>query len=431
METLTGFPFWEIEFDAEGQVARTAEADRIAREIAAQHVTDLFLFSHGWNNDRRDARSLYERFFAAARDVLTVRAVRAGVTVGVAGVIWPSILFPDDAPAGQAGGLASVGETGAGGDAIDELKKVFPDQGPALDQMRTLLETQPSDEQALKTFQRLLGSLAPSSRTDEGVDDEAVLREPAERVFEAMSELAPAGARVATAGLGDRFQQLWTGAREALRATSYWTMKERAGHVGERGVGPLVGRVRQESPAIRVHLVGHSFGARVVSFSLKGLQPTDVGQASPVKSLTLLQGAFSHFAFASELPHDRTRSGALAGMASRVDGPILVTHSEHDLAVFERYPQASLIARQDAAAAEDLRFRYGGMGGTGAQAVNAGAESIREVGHPYVVSPGTFLNLDGNQVITAGEPPSGAHSDIFHPEIAWAVVYASKVAARS
>jgi hypothetical protein len=431
METLSGFPFWEIEFDAEGQLARAADGDRIAREIAAQGITDLFIFSHGWNNDRRAARSLYERFFGATRDVLAVRATRAGVTIGIAGVIWPSILFPDDAPSGQAGGLASLGATDAGGDAIEELRKVFPNQGPALDQLQTLLEAQPSDPEALKTFQRLLGALAPSSRTDEGVDDEALLREPPERVFEWMSELAPAGARVATAGIGDRFQQLWTGAREALRATSYWTMKERAGHVGERGVGPFIGRVRHEAQAIRVHLVGHSFGARVVSFSLKGLQPTDVGPASPVKSLTLLQGAFSHFAFASELPHDRTRGGALAGMAARVDGPILVTHSEHDLAVFVRYPQASFIARQDAAATSDTRYRYGGMGGIGAQAVNAKGESIREIGHPYGFSSGTFLNLDGNQVITAGEPPSGAHSDIFHPEIAWAVVCASNVAAKN
>ena len=45
-------------------------------------------------------------------------------------------------------------------------------------------------------------------------------------------------------------------------------MKNRAGTVGRNGLGPLLGRL----PAgVRVHLVGHSFGARLVSFALAGL----------------------------------------------------------------------------------------------------------------------------------------------------------------
>jgi hypothetical protein len=174
-----------------------------------------------------------------------------------------------------------------------------------------------------------------------------------------------------------------------------------------------------------MHLIGHSFGARVVSFSLKGLPPSFSGPGSPVKSLTLLQGAFSHFAFADTLPHDDGRSGGLKGMATRVDGPILVTHSRHDLAVSERYPQASLVTRDDAAAFDELRFRFGAMGADGAQAVEAGARSIGPIGEPYAFQKGKFLNLNGDDLITQGKPPSGAHSDIFYEEIAWAVLQAS------
>ena len=87
-------------------------------------------------------------------------------------------------------------------------------------------------------------------------------------------------------------------------------MKRRAGTVGELGLGPLLGQLARSSPEVRVHLVGHSLGARLVSFALRGL-PDGV---RTVKSVTLLQGAFSHYAFASRLPHARTAAGpATAG----------------------------------------------------------------------------------------------------------------------
>ena len=52
------------------------------------------------------------------------------------------------------------------------------------------------------------------------------------------------------------------------------------------------------------------------------------------------------------------------------------------------------------------------------------------MGHAYTFATGRFLNLDGNQLITQGGPPSGAHSDIFYPEIAWAVLAAAGVTGR-
>ena len=117
-------------------------------------------------------------------------------------------------------------------------------------------------------------------------------------------------------------------------------------------------------------------------------------------------------------------------MAARVDGPILVTHSRHDLAVTDRYPQASVISRDDAAAFDDeLRYRFGAMGADGAQAVEAAARTFAAVGDPYAFQKGKFLNLNGDELITRGQPPSGAHSDIFYEEIAWAVLQASGVAA--
>jgi hypothetical protein len=140
-----------------------------------------------------------------------------------------------------------------------------------------------------------------------------------------------------------------------------------------------------------------------------------------------LQGAFSHFTFADPLPFDSTRKGELAGMASRVDGPLLTTHSLKDTAVGVAYPLASLIAGQDAAGEDDLLFRWGSMGHDGAQAVDAKNVPLSNAGASYELETGKWLNLDGNMVIINGGPPSGAHSDIVHPQTAWAALAAAGI----
>jgi hypothetical protein len=207
----------------------------------------------------------------------------------------------------------------------------------------------------------------------------------------------------------------WRGAREALRQFTYFQMKRRGGVVGERGLGPLCADIHAEAPAIRLHLVGHSFGARLVSFSLRGLAHA---QPSPVKSVLLLQGAFSHFAFAPSLPFQTSRGGALTGYATRVDGPIVVVHSVHDTAVGVLYPLASMASGDDAAALDNVLYRWGAMGHDGAQAVGADTYVLEQGSHPSTVQSAGFLNVNADAVISTGRPPSGAHSDILHPELA-------------
>jgi len=60
---------------------------------------------------------------------------------------------------------------------------------------------------------------------------------------------------------------VWSGARQALRQATYWTMKKRAGIVGSTGVSSLIERLAHTDPGLRIHLVGHSFVARLVSFA--------------------------------------------------------------------------------------------------------------------------------------------------------------------
>ncbi len=330
--TLAGFPFWPFEFGASG--TPFFDAGAAIAGVAAAGVANLFVFAHGWNSDPAMAMDLFTRFFGEFRTVLGERST---ARIGVAGVFWPSLLFPD---------AVSVSDECGGG----------------------------------------------------------------------------------AAATSDWFAKPWDAAKNALRCATYWEMKSRAGVVGKAGLGPLLAGIRAAAPAMRVHLIGHSFGARLVSCALAGLPDALTGTASPVKSLFLIQGAFSHFAFAEALPFDRARKGELAGMAKRVDGPLLTTFSSKDLAVGHAYPIASVLAGQDAAAARDLMYRWQGMGHDGAQAVDAAVALLGPAGMKYPFRPGEWLNLDANHVIVNGAPPSGAHGDIVHPEIAWAALAAAGIA---
>ncbi|MYV68886.1 serine-threonine protein kinase, partial [Streptomyces sp. SID2131] len=74
-----------------------------------------------------------------------------------------------------------------------------------------------------------------------------------------------------------------------------------------------------------------------VAHALRGLP----AGARPVASVTLLQGAFSHYAFAARLPHAPEQSGALRDLQHRIRGPLVVCHSRHDTALGTLYPLAS------------------------------------------------------------------------------------------
>ncbi|MBN7552158.1 serine/threonine protein kinase, partial [Mycobacteroides abscessus subsp. abscessus] len=54
---------------------------------------------------------------------------------------------------------------------------------------------------------------------------------------------------------------------------------------------------------------------------------------------------------------------------------------------------------------------------------------LKEAGKPYAFERGRFYALDANAVIAADESPfSGAHSDIKHPEVTWAIAAAAQAA---
>lgn len=417
-------PYTELTFDTEGDVDR-GTLDAVARLEA----TDLLVFAHGWNTSPSTATRLFDRFFAPFPGL-----VGSGVRLGYVGVVWPSIRFSDE-PVPDFEARGALAEPGFG-TALDPgtrqaLGELWPDREGELDRVAELLEARPESEAAFIEFGALVRELTgmDTAITAAPLDVPAMFSEDVLEVCRAFTDgLIEAGALPGTAAcergfsVGGGLRTLWNGAKELLRQATYYEMKNRAGTVGEHGLGPALTDLAGRRPAVRIHLIGHSFGARVVSFALRAVPDG----ARHVKSLTLLQGAFSHYAFADRLPHDKGRGGALHGLQRRVDGPVVACHSPYDTSLKVFYPLASRMAG-DSAGLLGFDARWGAIGHDGVQAVPGTARlSLDDVLRTGLPGAGC-VSVDAGSVVRRGGAPSGAHSDICHEELARVVIAAGRM----
>ncbi len=454
-EEIGGLPFSTIRFDQDGDLESGAESALLA-SIAASGTTDLLVMGHGWNNDQVVADHLFRGFYQAFPDLLGAHGV-AGRQVGLVGVIWPSQRWsdepiPDFRPAG------SVDLAGSGGGAADFAAAGSfpapppPDAGSAaatrsafdaehaadVGELLDLLKTRPDSQAGLDRARAVVRTLAAAASATSAADGEpsasgSVLAGPDDQpnqLFEDFVAKLEEQSVVTgeqdggAAGLGGSLGRLWHGAQEVARQLTYWQMKNRAGVVGQKGLGPLLARVHARHPQLGIDLIGHSFGARAVSYALKGVPVPAAGQSPVITSITLLEGAFSHFAFAGKLPFDASRSGALAGLDNRVAGPVVACYSRYDQAVGVFYPLASRAADEDAAGFDAIAYRWGGMGHDGHQK-GAAEFGLNDAGTAYDFGGARLVNINAARVVKNGTPPSGAHSDICHPELAWVVLSAA------
>ncbi|MFJ8635341.1 serine-threonine protein kinase [Streptomyces sp. NPDC093568] len=433
-------PYWELTFDADGD-PDAGRRDRLLAGVAQHDVRDLIVFAHGWNNDRSGATRLYDGFFEP------IPRLAPKARIGYVGVIWPSMRFSDepipDFPRAVAAEMPRRPVLDK--DTRHALLETFPGRATVIDRIARLLDQQPREDAELEEFGRLVRllvdvvppgpqALFAADTLCEGVPQDspdmfagstaALCEEFAQALTHLESPDAVPGAGAASFSLPNP----WEGAHELLRQATYYAMKRRAGTVGERGLGRVVGQLAAREPGVRVHLVGHSFGARLVSFALRGL-PKGV---RTVKSVTLLQGAFSHYAFASRLPHDARAGGVLEGQHNRIDGPLVCCHSRHDSALSTMYPLASRMAgdaRGIAASAigRMLGDKWGAMGHDGVQAV-PGTRSLKLADALGAALPASgCVNVDAAAVVRRGGPPAGAHSDIVHRELAQVVLAAGRI----
>jgi esterase/lipase superfamily enzyme len=218
------------------------------------------------------------------------------------------------------------------------------------------------------------------------------------------------------AGLGDLLRGAKAAARRLANFATYYRMKARAGTVGSVGVASVLRRVREARPDVNIHLVGHSFGGRLVTAAAHALDPD-----TPKVTISLLQAAFSHNGLSGGFGDDG-QIGFFREVLSkrRASGPIIITHTKNDKAVGVAYPLASRIARQAAAALGDRNDPYGGMGRNGAQHTDEAKGNEAALGLPgteYVFAPGKVYNLEADLIRD--------HGDVGRIEVAYAVLCAA------
>ncbi|MGI5148083.1 hypothetical protein ACQEVC_17180 [Plantactinospora sp. CA-294935] len=418
------FPYAEVEIRSTGAIHDDAQRRAAVELVASSGATDVLVLCHGWNNDIPQARRLYQRLtdsLAAVRPAVPGAASR---TLAVVGALWPSIRWSDEDEV--AGGGVAVGDEAAA--LIGAIATRVED--PARAALLTRLVPRLTDSaEARQQFLDALREQIPAqpspgvTEVDEDPPPAALLHGDAETVFQAVGgpevdfglpERAGGAADTAAggaAGFGFDLDSVLAKARGVLNVTTYYTMKDRAGKVGSGGIAALLPELAGASASgVRLHLAGHSFGARALAAAAVR-QPR-------LHSYTLMQGAFSHHAFAVDF-NGRGENGLFRPLLAdrRLTGPMLVTHTVNDRAVGLAYAAASRLARQAGAGLGDADDPYGGIGRNGAlktpEAVQPGVELL-EVGGGYQFRPGRVFNLKADRFIRS-------HGDVSGQQVAYAL----------
>lgn len=422
MSELSGFPSAEIEFDRDAKVV--GGLDEVLA-LANGPCTDVIVMSHGWNNDAREARELYKQLAASMRELLNQDRIPAlrDRKIALVGVIWPSKKFADEQ--GNVGGAAGVGsgvEMAVVTDQINGLRTLYPDpeSQQTLDSLVELVPQLEDRATARKKFADLLRSLLDKDAAD---DEDATKDlfdtdggELMDRLAKPLLLPGPAGGQAAggggAAGFGDLLSGPLGAAKKLLNFTTFFEMKARAGDVGARGVAPVVAQIKQSRPELNVHLLGHSFGARLVSAAAKQLPRDSVGTVS------LLQGAFSHHGFARDFEPGKNGFYRQVIDKKTVRGPVVITKTANDKAVGFAYAVASRISNDAAAGVGDAGDKFGGIGRNGAvKTAEAVDGELLAVGGAYAFKPRTLHNLLADKFIAG-------HSAVKGKEVAYAVLSA-------
>jgi hypothetical protein len=434
------YPYVEVEFTKDGTPFTPSQGDEAVSTVRNGPTTDLFVVAHGWNNDIAEARELYENLFAKVSEIPKTGLLPAvgARSFAVLGVFWPSKKFADaELIPGGGASTAAPENVAAVLRLLDELKNdplrlggvtIDPARSAVLDRAKALVPRLEADPEARREFVRALRAVvdAGDAHAEDG-SDAFFERDPGD-LFAELSQpvVAPSatggGGAAAVggggaAGLSDLFGGIIGAARRLANFTTYCQMKARAGVVGSLGLSRLVRRLRAAKPGLKVHLIGHSFGGRVVTATAAALDP-----GTPAVTMTLLQAAYSHNGLGARFDgvHDGFFRSILA--ERRISGPVVITHTKNDKAVGIAYPLASRIAHDQAAALGDANDPYGGMGRNGAQhtrEVAASPSELLDLGEvldtPYELQPGAVYNLNADRFISG-------HSEICNHQVACAIL---------
>lgn len=425
MSKKSGFPFAELHFDAGGALHSATGP------LVSAGTTDLVVIAHGWKNSGADAHRLYGSILAHVRAAAGAALADEDREWAAVGVFWPAFRFqedlsilPSDGTAAVMGGAAGLTDQDVDRADLLALAKDFADASDAPDAdgfAADAMDAAGGGAAADRFLDRLRDVLPASSHADGTILEEhhALLNDGGRNLYQQLrqggivavaeaTDAPPDAAPEPAAGLsavGQRLRSLRTGGRAAiarmLNQATYFTMKARAGRTGRALAGVLSTQV---PPAVRIHLVGHSFGGRLVTAAAAD----DV--CPPLRSLSLLQAAYSHNGLGTGFGDDRRIVGAFRPMIDRrtVEGPILVTHTLNDRAVGLAYAIASAASGTIAAGLGINALLggpddpHGGMGANGARSMKPGEtiDLVTQKGSVPALRTGVVNNVLSDAIVS-------------------------------
>lgn len=432
---LPDFPLYLLSFDKQGLCTSPRTRAALLADAAGGGFTDLHIYSHGWNNVFDEAVRHYTEFFteyAALRSTagLDARHYRPLIV----GLIWPStaLLAPGEEPARLAS-LAHAGHAPATGEvaALPELAALASDLPPSDAARLAALATRQgplegADALALaQILEHVLGRHAggdSEGRVPAG-DPAMLLRHWASG---ALASGVQPGAQPGAPGQLPLADELVPAAleaggllrffnpREIIRKATVFLMKDRAGAVGATGVADLV-REAVAIDGLRVHLAGHSYGAKVMLSALARL-PAPLR----VTSALLLQAAVSARCFAPRIAEQDGRPGGYRDVLGKTVVPLHATFSARDAALMRFYPLALRRGRDigevEAGAPSSL---FAALGAVGPQDMAPGELALT----PLLDYPGVYPPAARQVQIRALDGAHGIHDhgDVRNRYTEWAL----------
>jgi len=488
--------FFKLHFDDQGRLLNVTEREAIISSLmdTAEPATDLWIFSHGWNTDEKGADATYDKWVGRMQERIQQEITNTAYSPIFVGIYWPSMAWSGDI-AREAASLQDYssaiprdsiypGEFELGEDEIEtsgipsEFELGASEATFEMGRLETLPTVNISDEMAGKArfvegyraamdprgehisqygqdFARLYELLFQPQQPDTAQIEEFVqilqrykVDDPHSDPVESINVLNAPGdveAHLKTEQVLSSHEGFKPGHQNILlrffRVFTFWAMKGRAAIVGQNGAAVLLRDLKiilqQHKRNVRLHLFGHSFGAKLVSATVHGI--ADVADLEPpvIDTLILLLGAFSQFSFSNDVPIQPGGIGYYSSLIDRhlVTNPIVAIYSQYDLANKEMYPLGMRLAdRNKIYELGDPNDRFGAIGANGAQGLDNTRYrilemlSLEESYNWNDLSGVAFLNVDAHHYINANKDkrPIGAHGDTGRPEIFHLVLAASR-----
>jgi hypothetical protein len=420
MQIIERFDFFPLTFDEGGKLQSRKDFEALIERANSAPATDAIFLAHGFRNDASEATGLYTSFLKTLRAQLSRPEFQAVATrhFVVAGVYWPSKPFPEtfDDDTGGTRGLQNPAEAMA--DAKVQLEDLKHDASPAqrakLEKAITLLPTLEGHAKAQDEFVALVLSVLDHSALDKTEGLPQIRKQSGSELLTRLSAPAADGTR----GIGNVFGTIAGGVGQFLNLTTWYVMKDRSGTVGAKGVVAAVRALHDSCPAVRIHLVGHSLGGRLMASCAKAL--CDPPKLQP-DSLMLLEAAFSHFGFSRNNGHGNAGFFRDVITEQVVKGPFVSTFSAQDTVVGRAYSIMSRLAGDNTREIGDASDEFGGIGRNGPLKTTEVANSrLHRAGTAYDYKVGVINNLDGSGGLIKN------HGDVTNDAVTYA--FASAVA---